>query len=97
MWAHDGSELFFVDAEGGFVAAEVDADSAFRVLGSETLFSTEGYFINGGLDTYDIGPDDERFLMLRVSGLGGDGDSGGGRFILVLNWFEELLERMGEN
>jgi hypothetical protein len=97
LWAHSGSELFFRDAEGGLVAAEVDADSAFRVLGSETLFSTEGYFISGGLDTYDIGPDDERFLMLRVSGLGGDtdDDSGGSRFVLVENWFTELRERLG--
>jgi len=94
LWAHDGSELFFVDAEGAFVAAEVDADSAFRVLGSETLFSTDGYFIEGGTDTYDIGPDDERFLMLRNSALGGD-NGGGGRYILVQNWFEELRERMG--
>ena len=93
LWAHSGSELFFVDAEGGFVAAEVDADSAFRVLGSETLFSTEGYFIDGATDSYDMGPDDERFLMLRFAVFGGD--SGDSRFILVVNWFEELLERMG--
>ena len=94
MWAHDGSELFFVDAEGGFVAAEVDADSAFRVLGIETLFSTEEYYIDGGTDTYDIGPDDERFLMLRIAGPADD-TGGGGRFILVENWFTELRERLG--
>ncbi len=94
MWAPSGSELFFVDAEGGFVAAEVDADSAFRVLGSETLFSAGGYYIDGGLDTYDIGPDDERFLMLRLAQ--GSGDTGGdSRFILVQNFFEELKERVG--
>ncbi len=42
----------------------------------------------------NIGPDDERFLMLRVSGLGGD-IGGVGRFILVENWFTELRERLG--
>ncbi len=91
MWAHSGSELFFVDAERGLVAAEVEADSVFRVLRSETLFNVgSGYFGSEGGSYYDIGPDDERFLMLRVSGLTG-GDS---RFILVENWFEELRERM---
>ncbi len=94
MWAHSGSELFFVDAEGGFVAVEVEADSVFRVLRSETLFNATGYIMLEGLDTHDIGPDDERFLMLRLAGLGGD-TGGGGRFILVMNWFEELRQRTG--
>ena len=43
MWAHNGSELFFIDAEGGLVAAEVEADSVFSVLGSETPFNTSRY------------------------------------------------------
>ncbi len=99
MWAHSGSELFFVDVELGLVAAEVEADSVFRVLRSESLFNVggSGYLGGEGGSYYDIGPDDERFLMLRVSGLGGDtdDDSGGSRFVLVENWFTELRERMG--
>ncbi len=95
MWAHSGSELFFVDAEGGFVAAEVEADSVFRVLRSETLFILGSELIVAeGLDLHDIGPDDERFLMVRVALASGE-SSGDTRFILVVNWFEELLERMG--
>ena len=99
MWAHSGSELFFVDAEGGLVAAEVEADSVFRVLRSQTLFDASEYLLLPGSDYHDIGPDDERFLMLRLGEGGGGGDtdddSGGSRFILVVNWFEELLERLG--
>jgi hypothetical protein len=50
----------------------------------------------GGSDFYDIGPDDEQFLMLRLPGA--SGDSGGeARFVLVENWFTELRERMGGN
>ncbi len=78
----------------GLVAAEVEADSVFRVLRSQTLFDTSEYVLLAGLDFHDIGPDDERFLMLRVSGLGGD-SGGDRRFILVQNWFEELRQRMG--
>ena len=88
--------MFFIDSEGGFVAAEVEADSVFRVLRSETLFTVGGnYLFQDGGSYYDIGPDDERFLMLRVLGFGGD--SGDSRFILVVNWFEELRERLGGN
>ena len=94
LWAHSGSELFFVDAAGGLVAAEVEADSTFRVLRSETLFDTSNYFVGrGGTDRHDIGPDDERFLMLRLPGTAGD-SSGDTRFILVENWFTELRERV---
>ena len=94
LWAHSGNELFFVDAEAGLVAAEVEADSVFRVLRRQTLFSLRiGYLVNQGTDYHDIGPDDERFLMLRLS-VGGD-TGGGGRLILVQNWFEELRERVG--
>ena len=88
--------MFFVDAEGGLVAAEVEADSTFRVLRSETLFDTSNYFVgNGVTERHDIGPDDERFLMLRV-GTAGD-SSGDTRFVLVENWFTELRERLGSN
>ena len=89
MWAHSGSELFFVDAEGGLVAAEVEADSVFRVLRSETLFTAlPGFVISDGTDFHDIGPDDEQFLMLRLAAFGEA--SVDTRIILVQNWFEEL-------
>ncbi len=96
MWAHSGSELFFVDVELGLVAAEVEADSVFRVLRSETLFNVlgGGYIGGEGTDLYDIGPDDERFLMLRVAGPRG-GTIADSRIILVINWFEELRARLG--
>ena len=94
LWAHSGSELFFIDAEGGLVAAEVEADSVFRVLRSETLFNATGFALRTGTNYHDIGPDDERFLMLRLAQ--GSGDAGGDtRFILVENWFEELRQRFG--
>jgi len=97
LWAHSGSELFFVDAEGGLVAAEVEAESVFRVLRSETLFTVEReYFVDEGSDSYDIGHDDEKFLMLRLPGASGE-SRGEDRFVLVQNWFTELRERMGGN
>ncbi len=67
----------------------------FSVLRSETLFTLGSeLLVAEGSDYHDIGPDDERFLMLRLAGLASDA-GGDTRFILVLNWFEELRERMG--
>ena len=96
LWAHSGTELFFVDAGEGLVAAEVEADSVFRVLRRETLFLASNYLLFSGVNLHDIGPDDERFLMLRRVEAGSD-SSGDTRFILVENWFTELRERVGSN
>ena len=75
------------------LVVEVETASGFGVLERETLFALgSDYFVVDGADFYDIAPDDQRFLMARLaSGLGGSGDD---RFILVTNWFEELLERV---
>ena len=94
MWAHSGRELFFVDAQRGLVVAEVEVDSVFSVLSYETLFTLgPDLIVAEGVDTHDIGPNDERFLMLRLSS-GSSGDSGAGtRSTLLQNWFTELRER----
>ncbi len=99
LWAHSGSELFFVDILGGsLIAAEVETASGFRVLQRETLFAlgaeTRGLLFAPGSDLYDIAPDDQRFLMERLV-LSVPGGAGETRYILVENWFEELRERMG--
>jgi len=45
-----------------------------------------------GFDFYDVAPDDERFLMPSPRA---DVESGGGSYILVQNFFEELKELVG--
>ncbi len=76
----------------------ISAETAFRVLRRETLFTLGVEFaVLMGFNLYDIGPDDERFLMLRLSSASSGDSGGGGRFILVENWFTELRERLGGN
>ena len=96
LWAHSGSELFFVDAlRGSLTAAQVETASGFRVLQRETLFALgegsvgTGLLATPGADLYDIAPDDQRFLMLRLA-LEPTSGAGETKFILVQNFFEEL-------
>ena len=54
-------------------------------VGKPKLLFEKDYEIAG----YDVAPDGERFLMVR----GGWGSTG--QTYLVVNWFEELRQRMG--
>ena len=90
LWAHSGRELFFVDASRALVAAEIDTTSGLRVGERMALFEIPaGYLIAVNADFYDVAPGDQRFLM------GSTLSSGGARFVLVLNFFEEFRQRVG--
>ena len=91
LWAHSGTELFFVDAGRSLIAAGVETTSGFRVLERETLFALGSeYLLGAASDFYDIAPDDQQFLMARLASTAFTGE---GRLVLVVNFFEELLER----
>ena len=47
---------------------------------------------DGGDDFYDVAPDDQRFLMGRLTGTVGSG--GDAKYVLVQNFFEELKARV---
>ena len=97
LWSHSGDELFFSFASGGdrrMMVARVETDREFRVLDRGTLFSLGLEYVSSRTNqSYDVSPDDQRFLMARRSGLTAGGeDSGPLRFVVVQNFFEELNE-----
>ena len=90
VWSADGSELFF--REGGrLMAASVDTAAGFSRATPEALFEFD-YFTGNAGRNYDVGPDG-RFLMVTA-----DEDSGNQatstEITVVINWFEELKERV---
>jgi Tol biopolymer transport system component len=94
-WARSGNELFFVNAEGDMVAAQVTTEgSAFRVGERRTLFSTGALFVNAqpNYASWDVGLDDQRFLMLQI---GGGVEESTSELIVVQNFFQILEERVG--
>ncbi len=92
MWAHSGRELFYKNAAGELVAAEVQSTPAFAVGQQRVLFSAGAEFESFAFHPrYDVAPDDQRFVMIRFRG-GGDA----GELIAVENWFEELKARVGK-
>jgi serine/threonine-protein kinase len=97
IWSHDGTELFYVNADREMVALDVDPGPDFAVDGQRVLFTVpSGCEVSMMSGEYDISPDDQRFLMRRAVQPSEEGDQAGTRrLILVQNWFQELRERVG--
>ncbi len=91
MWARSGRELFYVNGANELVAVQVSTDPAFALGQQEVLFSVAAYMRNPAYTLYDLTPDDQRFVMLRI----GDRENAvASELILVENWAEELKERV---
>ena len=90
VWAHSSRELFYRNGANELVTVEVTDDPTLRVGQQEVLFSMEDYLTSNGHPMYDVSPDDQRFVMLRVGAEGVDDTE----LILVENFFEELRERV---
>ena len=106
LWSRNGNELYYHDGDARLIAVRFAADGDFRVTGREPLFTVpEGFSGRGGTGSfitglYDIAPDG-RFLMVRPADTAPDADETEAgdpaeqpRIVLVLNWFEELRERV---
>ena len=89
VWAPDGSALYYV-APPNLMKVDVSTEGTFS-HGQPTSLFTWSYDTGGPGETgYDIHPDGDRFLVAQGGGVGGFGD-----VYIVTNFFEELLERMG--
>ena len=102
-WAPDGRALFYLGTRGGgapdeMVVVPIDPEPSLSVGTPEVLFAYAPFDVSGGgARHYDIAPDGRRFLVLSNAGAG-DGDvTLGPHLNVVLNWTQELLERVPVN
>jgi eukaryotic-like serine/threonine-protein kinase len=88
-WSHRGDELFYRSLSEDFMAAQVRIAPTFTLLSQKRLFSAVGY--TRGLEhaTFDVSPDDRRFLMLRIGSMASAGNETP-HLILVQNFLPEL-------
>jgi hypothetical protein len=97
-WSPDGSELFYVQlgAAPQMISAPLTAeggDGSFAFGSREVLMDWPYLILNSGRN-YDVSPDG-RFLAITTGGDTGAGEAASPEITVVLNWFEELRERMG--
>ena len=94
LWSPDGKQLFYYRT-GQLLGIDIATEPAFS-FGNEQALRMQGFLPGGGVARdYDITPDGQRFLMVfpadRADSLTG---TAGERINVVLNWFEELKERV---
>ncbi|HEX9632228.1 MAG TPA: protein kinase [Gemmatimonadales bacterium] len=89
LWAHSGRELFYRNPAGDMVAVEITTQPTFAAGRQTVLFAGAAYAQDDTHRQYDVSQDDRRFLMIRERG----GERGS--LVLVDNWFQELVAKVG--
>lgn len=100
-WSDDGRAIFYLRAPIGPPAAMMrvtveptDTDPPRLDIGTpEELFPWRYYSRNAPLAYYDVSPAEPRFLVI-ASGQGDEGGADREEINVVLNWQQELLERV---
>ena len=95
LWARSGQELFYVSPTGALMRVGVERGPSWAAT-TPTLLVKEGYLMDPNFGqglTYDIAPDGQRFLMIKEGG-GADESAAPRSLIVVLNWQEELKQRV---
>ena len=94
LWNPSGGELFFRSAEG-LMSLAFETDPTFRPGAVTPLFDMAPYFTTLANRRMAVAPDGQRFLLLKnTNDLTGSEDGGTTQLTVVLNWFEELRDRV---
>jgi eukaryotic-like serine/threonine-protein kinase len=98
LWSPDGRELFYRNGDEAMVVA-VRPGQAFNNDSPKTLFRgthVAASFVPHLLEfsPWDIHPDGKRFLMMKDVGSAGATSGGPRKINIVLNWIEELKQRV---
>ncbi len=89
-WSSTGRELFYINAKGDMVSAEIPAGGTFSVGRQRILFSTAQLVGGGPVPSYSLSPDNKRFLVLR------EGEAGQpGELVVAENWQQQLKAQAG--
>ena len=88
VWAGGGQELFYVAGSGALMRVSVERSPTWVSTVPAKLIE-DGYAIGGGVRSYDISPDGQRFLMIKPSP-GSDQATAPRGIVVVQNWGEEL-------
>jgi Tol biopolymer transport system component len=87
-WSKDGTELYYFDFDWNFFAVPIAPDQSFTIGQPRKLFNQRLVTTGWGQHRYDVTSSKEKFLMNVPMER-----TGGGEFVVVLNWYRELETR----
>jgi serine/threonine-protein kinase len=94
LWARNSQELFYLTATGALMRVGVARGPTWAATAPTKLF--EGRHVAPAFlwgRTYDVSADSRRFLMIKDSAAG-DPSATPASMVVVLNWTEELKQRV---
>jgi hypothetical protein len=92
VWARNGRELFYVDADTNMMAVPVQTGGSFERGAPQRLFSAKPYQFSQ-VRNFDVSADGQRFLMLKDPA-GRTAERPAGNVNVIVNWFAELESRV---
>ncbi len=93
IWSRNGQELYYRSPSGSLMAVPIQTNPSFVPGRVRELFSVaSGFRVSTNTAAYDIDVSGEGFIMV-LAGETLDGASSQ-QINIVLNWFEELKERV---
>jgi hypothetical protein len=93
LWSFNGGELFYRNGDS-VMAVAVDAGQTFKCGKPDALFRGTYTSLSQDRHSWDISPDGKRFLMMKELGANASAAGGPRKINIVLNWFEELKQRV---
>ena len=93
-WAHGGTELFYRNGAGALVSAEVVPSAAFTLGAQTVLFDARPFYNGESSRSYDVAPDDQRFVFLRKMSPTDDGVAAPDKLVEVVNWGTEVQAKL---
>ena len=90
---HSGRELFYRNGDS-VMAVAVEAGQTFKCGKPEALFRGTYASFPQDRHSWDISPDGKRFLMMKEPQSTVSAGRGPRKIDIVLNWFEELKQRV---
>ena len=102
LWSPTGDEIFFMGNPGDIMGVAVQAGSnTLTALSPEPRFPYASQFVMDSFEytpAYDVFPGGEGWVVIQLASLaalpGSEADAARPRIKVVLNWFEELKERV---
>jgi hypothetical protein len=95
LWSPDGRELFYRNANNEIMAVSVETEPVFKAGNPEMLFQAPDFgYSFADLNNWDISHDGKRFLMMKLATIESTEETSRPTINIVLNWFEELKERI---